>query len=130
MSTLTFDSQLYLASPYSHQDRKVRQRRYQLACEFVALASQHDLTVFSPIVHYHQLANTYKLPLDANFWWSTNRRHLLASVGLIVLEIPGWEDSRGVFQEVQFARQHKKVILRGSLLEGSKMQLTFEQPDV
>jgi hypothetical protein len=48
---------IYLASPYSHPDELVQEARYKAARNYVhwSLLYLED-TVYSPIVHYHTLA--------------------------------------------------------------------------
>lgn len=59
--------------------------------------------VHSPIVEHHELAWTYMLPTEADFWERQNRRVLEACDFLFVLTLPGWEDSKGLAQEIEWA---------------------------
>lgn len=94
----------YLASPYSHPDPAVRLRRYEEAAQACAKLCK-SLHVFSPIVHWHQIAQDHVLPTDAARWWDYNRSMLRRCDSLIILKLPGWEKSQGVILERNLAAQ-------------------------
>ena len=96
---------LYLASPYSHKDPVVRQRRYESAQMCVYQYLQRRVWVYSPIVHCHPLSLEYALPGDAKFWEDFNHAMIASSQGIRVLTIPGWQESLGVTEEISFARE-------------------------
>ncbi len=58
---------IYLASPYTHADPAVRQRRFEAACRTSAVLICRGQTVFSPIAHSHAIC-AYGVPLDWRFW--------------------------------------------------------------
>ena len=110
------ERRIYLASPYTSPDEDVRISRYGAACLVTAQLSKEGLLVFSPIVHGHPLAS-YGLPVGFDFW----QRHCLSflkswATELCVLTIPGWENSRGVKAEIQFAQERDMPIFLLSLL--------------
>lgn len=90
----------YIASPYTHPDPEVREARYQAAIRFTKfLLFEQQLFCFSPIIHTH--------PIDqGNYtvWRSWNRAMIGKSEGIIVLMIPGWEESIGVAAEMEFCK--------------------------
>jgi hypothetical protein len=93
---------IYLASPYSHPDAFVRERRFQAACEVAARLMQDGHHVFSPIAHSHAIA-VQGIPTDWTYW-KTFDSHMLAACGeLAVLMLPGWRDSEGVQAEIDLA---------------------------
>lgn len=100
---------IYLASPYSHPDAAVRQRRFQAACRAAAELIRRGHVVFSPIAHSHAIAQ-HGLPVDWGFWEEQDRRLLAACDELWVLMLDGWEDSRGVQAEVAIARKLGKPV--------------------
>ena len=57
------DGLIYLASPYSHPDFVVRQRRFDADCQATATMVRAGLIVFSPIAYSHPLTR-YGLPGD------------------------------------------------------------------
>jgi hypothetical protein len=103
-------SYTYLASPYTSADHTIMDERYAAACKTTAWLLNNKVWVYSPIVHCHELAKMFNLPRDLPFWWDYNRNMLIPAKRLLILVLPGWEDSAGVTQETQFAADmHKPV---------------------
>jgi len=101
---------IYLASPYSHEDKMIEQHRYEIAEEVTAKALNMGFFVYSPIVHCHNLALKYNLPTDAKFWEKYNYELLLRSDYLVVLALNGWTKSKGVNWEINTANNLGKRI--------------------
>ena len=61
-------SYVYLASPYTHEDPEVMNRRYEQTAEWVAnrLKEYGGPVIYSPILHCHYMAVTYNLPKTVN----------------------------------------------------------------
>lgn len=93
-------SKIYLISPYSHKDEKVRKDRYHSAIKAAGGLMNKGYIVFSPIVHCHPIALEFSLPMGRLYW----RNHDLAFIRWAdagyVLRIPGWEDSIGVASDI------------------------------
>lgn len=94
---------IYLASPYSDPDAQVREARFRAACRKTAEMTRDGRIVYSPIVHSHPLS-LLGLPGDWPFWAAHNQRMLRSSSALAVLQLPGWEESRGIHAEVEIAQ--------------------------
>ena len=95
---------IYLASPYTHPDLAVRQRRFDAACGATARMVREGRFVFSPVVHSHPLTR-YGLPGDWDFWQRYDRAHLERCDEIVVLALDGWRESKGVQAEVAIARE-------------------------
>lgn len=99
---------IYLASPYTHSDPLVQERRY-LACiqamRFL-LNEYPDQAMYSPIVHWHEVAKILSLPKDAKFWEIQDFGMILKATRLVVLRIDGWSTSKGVAAEIEFAEKN------------------------
>lgn len=102
---------LYLASPYSHKDKKVVLERFEQTEEALAKLLRRGMTVYSPIVHCHALATKFGLPTDAEYWQRYNHRFLSVCRKLLVLQIDGWSTSLGVNDEIRYADIHHKPIV-------------------
>jgi hypothetical protein len=96
------DGYWYMAGPYTDNPTK----RYNDHMKSLYLLTQHGLTIYSPIVHFHQLAADYELPKDAAFWEQHNFNMIKSAKGVIIVRMPDWEKSQGVAQEVIFSRIH------------------------
>ena len=96
---------IYLASPYTHREPMIMQHRYEqvLKCLFW-MTTTRPVPVYSPIVHFHDLADKYDLPRDANWWKATNFNMIRKVDTLAVLVIEGTTESKGVQEEIEFAR--------------------------
>ncbi|AUR99139.1 protein of unknown function DUF1937 [Vibrio phage 1.262.O._10N.286.51.A9] len=103
---------IYLASVYSigtnrnsYKDIDLREKRYEYTMkrlhEFFAVKR---LPVFSPIVHCHEMSKEYGLPKDYLFWQDFDRHMISVAKELWVLKMPHWELSRGITDEIRWAR--------------------------
>lgn len=95
---------IYLASPYSHPDPTVREKRYHDACKAVVRLIQNGGLVYSPIVHSHPLA-LQGLPTDWEYWREFDMAMLSRAEELVVLVIDGWWESEGVQAEIRAAEE-------------------------
>lgn len=95
---------IYLASPYSHQSFAEVENRFALTEQCTYELMKRGLPVFSPIVHCHQIATDYNLPTDAKFWEKYNMQFLRKADAIYVLKIDGWDESKGVAQEMGVAK--------------------------
>jgi nucleoside 2-deoxyribosyltransferase len=95
---------IYLASPYSHPDSYVRERRFREACRASAALLRAGISVFSPIAHSHPVAH-FGLPIGWEFWERVDREFLSRCDVLAVLMLPGWRESVGVQAEIRLARE-------------------------
>lgn len=100
---------IYLASPYSHPDPAVRERRFRAACQAAAALVRDGHAVFSPIAHSHALVE-HGLPMDWSFWEVHDRHHLRHCDEVVVLMLIGWEASVGVREEVRIACEMNKPV--------------------
>lgn len=108
---------LYLASPYSHDDKEIEHMRYLGALNATAHLISRHVAIYSPIVHCHELARAAELPTDFEFWMRYNYRMLSAARKLLVLKLDGWEFSVGVRAEITYALTHCKPVLYRTPLE-------------
>ncbi len=112
----------YLASPYTHFDPKIQEARYRINLEIAQLLIQEGWAVFSPLVHGHNfdiksipqsMLNELMLvrpilsfdELWTEFWRRQDEPILTAASRLIVLRLPGWENSQGIAWEMQVAKK-------------------------
>jgi hypothetical protein len=95
----------YLACPYTHRDAGVQEARYIHATRAAAwLMDIMPWNVFSPITHSHPLHTIAGMRGDWPFWKQVDKQYLRLSERLVVLTLPGWDDSVGVKAEIEIAR--------------------------
>lgn len=95
---------IYLASPYSHPDKLIVKTRFLLAEQCTAILSAAGKHVYSPIVHYHEIASKFSLRTDFEYWQRINFDMIRRADEFYILRIEGWKESRGVTAEHELAR--------------------------
>lgn len=104
---------IYLASPYSHEDRKVRKARFDAVCWKAAELMEEGFIVFSPIAHSHSIAQHMleKRVCDFDFWIEQDLDYIrLWADELYVFCLYGWAASKGVLREIKLAVELGKSI--------------------
>lgn len=93
---------IYLGSPYTHKNEEVMQVRYEVTEAYTAHLLKSGRTVYSPIVHCHNLAVKNEMPKDFAFWMDHNFAMLEKADSFFRLQLPGWEKSAGLIGEHSF----------------------------
>ena len=106
------DKLIYLASPYSHEDPAVRERRYQDALHATTLLFKQGLFVYSPIAYCHAMATDHAMDGAWASWQAFDKLMVDRCDELWVLDLDGWIDSVGVTAEVGHAGCNGKPIFR------------------
>lgn len=103
---------IYLASPYTDPDPKVKEKRFLEAAAAQAwiFTQMKDTFVFSPIAACHPVAMLHKLPTDWHFWAEFDELMVSRCDELWVLCIDGWGLSTGVTAETKIAVKLNKPI--------------------
>lgn len=111
LEDLKTDGYWYLATPYSNY-RGGLEIAFKHACDVAGELLKHGLHIYCPIAHTHPIAvnggiDPYShelfIPLDKHFM---NHAH-----GLMVVQMPGWEESKGIEIEVDVFVEQKKPIV-------------------
>ena len=96
---------IYLATPYSDPDPAVMESRFDTACRVAGALMAKGHLVFSPIAHTHPIAVRCELRREWEFWQRYDYAMLMAADRLLVVKMPGWEQSKGVTAEIRIARE-------------------------
>ena len=110
------DKVYYFASPYSNEDAYVREQRYLDALYAATELTKRGFTLIEPIAMSHQHSQRFGLPGVYEFWQERDRKFIQISDGVIVLTIPGWQESKGVTDEIQFAKSIGRPVYYCDLL--------------
>ena len=94
---------IYLASPYTSPNPQVMEQRFEQACAAAAQLMRAGEVVYSPIVHCHPIAVRHELPRHFEYWQQFDQEMINHSNKLVVLKIDGWETSKGVTAEIEYA---------------------------
>ena len=101
---------IYLGSPYTHKLKKVMKERYEKALYVTANLLNQGYHVISPIVHCHPLSVKFKMMPDFEFWKRYNFAILSKCEVLLVLQIDGWLESKGLQGEIEYAKRNNIII--------------------
>ena len=94
---------IYVASPYWHPDPRIRRARAHAAQTVTSGMIQRGEPVFSPIVYSASIQERGGTR-PAQGWYEFDLNFLAVARSMTVLEVPGWEQSRGILIELGFAR--------------------------
>lgn len=95
----------YLALPYSDDDEEIMCFRAAVSDYIFAELSNEGRVIYAPISSCHNVAREHDLPTDFNFWNKMCRAFVSASYKVIVIMLPGWEESTGLTAELKLARE-------------------------
>jgi hypothetical protein len=97
---------IYIASPYSDKDPKVSELRYEKVSQCCAELVYAGYIAFSPITYGHTLLGFKEMPGDWTFWNNFCISFLSKCELMVILTIPGWENSEGIKAEKEYAEQN------------------------
>lgn len=97
---------IYIAAPYSDPDPLVVKKRMASFIEATADFIEADKHPVSPLMN-HLLTDytVVKFPLTWDYWKEYSLKLLSVCDRMIVLTLPGWEDSAGVTAEIALAHE-------------------------
>jgi hypothetical protein len=108
---------IYLASPYSHRDPEIRQKRYEAAVRASARLASAGIPVYSPIAHSHPIEVATGGLIPHTYWMSIDLMVLPVCSKMVVLRLPGWEESKGVAKEIDAAGAAGIPVIRTDLAD-------------
>lgn len=103
------DALFYLATPYSDYAGGMMQAA-EHAAKVANLLLDKGLIVLSPVVHGHHVDIWSFAARPHDFWMRQCLALLPKCRGLIVAALPGWDASRGVAAEVEWAVEHRAPV--------------------
>ena len=109
---------IYLASPFAHPSVVVREARLEAVRYVCGKMIDEGRIVLSPLVYAGELAQRgFHAPQG---WYAWDLQFLARSDELLVLQLPGWEESKGVLVEIA-AAQARSIPIRLMPLEDAKL---------
>lgn len=101
----------YLATPYRKYPNGL-DIAFEHAKQQTVLLLDAGISVYSPIVHNHNLFETIGRGHDYSFWLDIVDRPLMrGACGTIVCMLPTWDESTGVGREIQYFQSVDKPIV-------------------
>jgi hypothetical protein len=101
---------IYIASPYTHHNLDVMTSRYEAVLHYAGRLKSAGIPCFSPIAYGHEFFIRGYTPPYFTFWQSFNDHMILASSEVVVLTLPGYNESVGVQHEIEFARKNNMPV--------------------
>lgn len=95
---------IFISSPFSSPFPATQQERYERVMEFTSIMLSSGYQVFSPIVYCVPMAARFKLPGDADYWAKFNIEFLRNCEAMFLLQLPGWDQSKGIQLELRIAK--------------------------
>lgn len=95
---------VYIACPYADPDPAVRRARVHIANRVAGVLSGHEFRVFNPLGHSQGIVDNGG-STDHEYWMDLNKAMLGVSAAMVVLTVDGWDNSRGVKEEVAIASE-------------------------
>ncbi len=106
MKNKTKSKIVYLAVPYMHEKKFIREFRAAVSDIIAAELMKEGFIVFAPISLCHHLAVKYGLPGNWEFWAEMDEEFVRASGKLLVITLKGWKESVGVNAEIKLAQKY------------------------
>jgi len=100
----------YLATPYSKFEGGP-DRAFEAACGLAARLISAGVHLYCPIAHSHGIAIHGGLDgLDHSIWMPLDEAMMARCDVLLVARLPGWDQSEGIKQEIDFFERADKAI--------------------
>lgn len=104
----------YLASPYSHPDKNVQESRVKQVAEKAVQLINAGIPVISPIVHNVGLIQHSPNAMEGGWknWGKLDEAMLSSCKYMIVYQMEGWKESKGIEAEIQICKRLNIPIIR------------------
>ena len=122
---------VYLATPYSSDTAKVRDRRRMAAAAvltYYAYQAGDSTAVYSSIVHWGYAAEHFELPHEFDFWKGQDFFMVSRASAFWVLPLIGWRESYGVQQETEYAEDIGRPVSYVQVKIGKTPTLYLTEP--
>jgi hypothetical protein len=108
-----FRTIIYLACPYTHINRAVREQRYQAATSVAAALIKRGYVVYSPVTMTHPIDTLLAgeaSTLGTQYWTTFDEAFMDVCSEMLVVDISGWKESEGIKREMDHFRACGKSI--------------------
>jgi len=101
---------IYLASPYSSDDKELVEQRVNAVCRAAGFLMRQGHYIVSPIAHCHSIAMITRLPTDYAYWKRYNHALIDICTEYWILLLSGWQESVGIIGETAYADSIARVV--------------------
>jgi len=103
-------TKIYLACPYTHESKNIRERRFIIISYLAAHFTNEGYCVYTPILNGHTMVQYIDLPHDYEFWETRDKQFLRWANEFWQVRLDGWGDSTGMARELTYARLLGKTL--------------------
>ena len=100
----------YLGLTYTDSDPLMENWRADISDRIAADLFVHGRIIFAPISAWHHIARKHDLPGTFERWSELDEEFIKISTKLLIITLPGWEDSVGVAGEIKLANKYNVPI--------------------
>jgi len=102
----------YVLTPYTKYPHGIS-RAFEDAVEVCQALLERGVNLFCPVAHSHHLAvqRNRLCPVDGAYWSGFNKPLLEASAGGILIRMRGWDESRGIDEELKYFDTTDKPVI-------------------
>lgn len=73
---------------------------------------KQGVPVYSPVAHSHPIATNAKIdPFSHDFWLPVCQPMMEAAYGILVCEMPTWEQSKGIRHEIEWFTANERPVI-------------------
>lgn len=103
---------IYLATPYWHPEQDIRDERTLKAKLLTRSFMRRGLPAYSPIVHGRAMEEGLtQLPFSNDEWVTFDFLYIKSASYILVCQIDGWQQSKGIQREVEFCSTNNIPVL-------------------
>lgn len=121
VSNSRVDRFYYLCTPYTKYKHGL-ETAYQMAAQMTMYLQMQGFFIYCPIVHSHTPSNycPKSLKESHDFWLTIDKQFVKISRGLIVCKMQGWDESKGIQIELDYAKELDLPVYYTDFLEVPK----------
>jgi len=96
----------YLGLPYTDKNKFILNFRAEISNLIAVELMKQGRIIFAPISSWHPMAMKYDLPIDFEYWSRLDEEFIKVSKRLLIIQLPGWDTSKGVNLETEIANHY------------------------
>lgn len=98
-------SYTFISAPYSNLSRGVLESNMKIIDRLIVHMLAKKLYPISLLTMVHSLIDKFdNIPIDSEFWHAYSRALVCNAQEMLILELPGYEDSAGMLEELVTAK--------------------------
>lgn len=99
-----------MATPYSKYKEGV-EAAFRHSAKAAGHLFNNGVVIFAPICHSHPIAAINNIGGTIETWAILDEPFLNNAIGIIVIKMPGWDESTGIAWEIEYMKSLNKPVL-------------------